>query len=111
MRADREQVARLLRTARGQIDGILKMVEEDRYCIDVSNQIMAAESILGRANREVLRAHLEGCVRDACENGAAEEKVAGTCLYRFASFPTSANTQNSSALTATMLAPAGVPNA
>ncbi len=58
MRADREQVARLLRTARGQIDGILKMVEEDRYCIDVSNQIMADESILGRANREVLRAHL-----------------------------------------------------
>ena len=75
MRADREQVARLLRTARGQIDGILKMVEEDRYCIDVSNQIMAAESILGRANREVLRAHLEGFVRDACENGAAEEKI------------------------------------
>ena len=75
MRADREQVARQLRTERGQIDGIHRMVEEDRYCIDVSNQIMAAESILGRANREVLRAHLEGCVRDACENGAAEEKI------------------------------------
>ena len=75
MRADREQVARLLRTARGQIDGILKMVEEDRYCIDVSNQIMAAESILGRANRAVLRAHLEGCVLDACENGASEETI------------------------------------
>ena len=75
MRADREQVARLLRTARGQIDGILKMVEEDRYCIDVSNQIMAAESILGRANREVRRAHLEGCVRAACETGAAEDPI------------------------------------
>ena len=69
MRADREQVARLLKTARGQIDGILRMVEEDRYCIDVSNQIMAAESILGRANREVLRAHREGCVRDAVDSG------------------------------------------
>ena len=74
MRADREQVARLLKTARGQIDGILRMVEEDRYCIDVSNQIMAAESILGRANREVLRAHLEGWVREAVDSGSADEK-------------------------------------
>ena len=75
MRADREQVARLLKTARGQIDGILRMVEEDRYCIDISNQIMAAESILGRANREVLRAHLEGCVREAVDIGSADEKI------------------------------------
>ena len=74
MRADREQVARLLKTARGQIDGILRM-EEDRYCIDISNQIMAAESILGRANREVLRAHLEGCVREAVDSGSADEKI------------------------------------
>ena len=63
MRADREQVARLLKTARGQIDGILRMVEEDRYCIDISNQIMAAESILGRANREVLRPSGGLCAR------------------------------------------------
>ena len=75
MRADREQVARLLKTARGQIDGILRMVEEDRYCIDISNQIMAAESILGHANREVLRAHLEGCVREAVDSGSADEKI------------------------------------
>ena len=36
MKADPAQVNRLLKTARGQIDGILKMVEEDRYCLDVS---------------------------------------------------------------------------
>ena len=46
MKADPAQVNRLLKTARGQIDGILKMVEEDRYCLDVSSQIMAAQSIL-----------------------------------------------------------------
>ena len=45
MKADHAQVNRLLKTARGQIDGILKMVEEDRYCLDVSSQIMAAQSI------------------------------------------------------------------
>ena len=75
MKADKARVSRLLRTARGQIDGILKMIEEDRYCVDISNQIMAAESILGRANREVLRAHLEGCVRQAVEAGDADEKI------------------------------------
>ena len=48
MKADHAQITRLLKTARGQIDGILKMVEEDRYCLDVSNQLMATQSILKR---------------------------------------------------------------
>lgn len=45
MMADKQKVSRLLKTARGQIDGILKMIDEDRYCIDISNQIMASQSI------------------------------------------------------------------
>ena len=75
MMADQKTVLRLLKTARGQMDGIIKMVEEDRYCIDVSNQIMAAESILGRANWEVLRAHLEGCVQTASTEAEREQKI------------------------------------
>ena len=75
MRADHDQVTRLLKTARGQIDGILKMVEEDRYCLDVSNQIMAAQSVLKRANRMVLSAHMECCVREAVTGGEPEEKL------------------------------------
>ena len=54
MKADKTQVTRLLKTARGQIEGILKMVEEDQYCIDISNQLMAAQAILRRANREAM---------------------------------------------------------
>ena len=46
MQADKKKIARLLKTARGQMDGILKMVEEDRYCIDISQQLMATEAIL-----------------------------------------------------------------
>ncbi len=68
MQADRKQISRLLKTARGQLDGILRMVEEDAYCIDISNQLMAAEAILKRANREVLSAHLRGCVHGAIES-------------------------------------------
>ncbi len=76
MKADHDQVARLLKTARGQIDGILRMVEEDRYCLEVSNQLMAAQSILGKANRMVLRAHMDCCVREAVESGDPDAKLA-----------------------------------
>ena len=75
MRADHEQVTRLLKTARGQIDGIMKMVEEDRYCVDVSNQIMAAQSVLKKANRMVLAAHMQCCVLEAALAGDPDEKL------------------------------------
>ena len=75
VKADHQQVARLLKTARGQIDGILKMVEEDRYCLEVSSQIMAAQSILKKANRMVLKAHMNSCVKEAVESGDPEEKL------------------------------------
>ena len=75
MKADHAQVTRLLKTARGQIDGILKMVEEDRHCLEVSSQIMAAQSILKKANRLVLKAHMNSCVKEAVESGDPEEKL------------------------------------
>ena len=73
--ADRTKVLRLLKTARGQLDGILKMVEEDRYCIDISQQVMAAEAMLIRVNREILAAHLRGFVQQAATAEDREEKV------------------------------------
>lgn len=75
MKADHDQITRLLKTARGQIDGILKMVEEDRYCLDVSNQLMATQSILKKANKTVLRAHMDGCVRQAVASGRPDEEM------------------------------------
>jgi len=75
VRADHEQVCRLLKTARGQIDGILKMVEEDRYCLEISAQLMATQSILKKTNALVLRAHMDGCVRQAVADGDPEKKL------------------------------------
>ncbi|MCI8630308.1 MAG: metal-sensing transcriptional repressor [Firmicutes bacterium] len=75
MKADEKQIVRLLKTARGQIDGILKMVEEDRYCVDISNQIMATDAILRKANKEILRAHMKCCVKDALETGQEDKKI------------------------------------
>lgn len=54
MQADKKQINRLLKTAYGQLEGIMRMVEDDRYCIDISNQILATEAVLRRANKEIL---------------------------------------------------------
>ncbi len=75
VRADKQKVGRLLKIARGQIDGILKMIEDDAYCMDISNQLMATASILRKANREVVRAHMAGCLIEAAESGNADEKL------------------------------------
>ena len=78
MRADRKKVEPLLRTARGQLDGVLKMIECDRYCMDIVTQLQAVESLVHTAPREVRHAHLSGCVQEAFETGdeqAREKKI------------------------------------
>lgn len=75
MKADEKKVLKLLKTARGQIDGIIRMVEDDRYCIDISQQLMATAAILNTTNREVLAAHLKCCVKNAESDQEKEEKI------------------------------------
>ncbi|MBM6723517.1 MULTISPECIES: metal-sensing transcriptional repressor [Oscillospiraceae] len=75
MMADTKTILRLLKTARGQMDGILKMVEENRYCIDISQQLMATEAILNRANKEILAAHLKHCVQEAASPEERSAKI------------------------------------
>jgi DNA-binding FrmR family transcriptional regulator len=75
MQADQQSITRLLKTAKGQIEGILKMVEEDRYCIDISNQILATQSILRKINQEIINAHMHHCVKEAFAAGDANEKI------------------------------------
>ena len=75
MKAEKSKVAPLLKTARGQIDGILNMIEEGRYCIDISHPLMATTALLNKANREVLSAHLKNCVRHARSEQEMDEKI------------------------------------
>lgn len=75
MNIERKQAMQLLKTARGQIDGIIKMIEEGRYCIDISNQVVAASSLLKKSNNLILKQHLNHCVKDAFLNNSGEEKV------------------------------------
>lgn len=75
MKADKNKVVPLLKTARGQIDGILNMIEDGRYCIDISHQLMATMALLGKANREVLAAHLKTCVKNAQSEQEMDQKI------------------------------------
>lgn len=75
MNEDRKKAMQHLKTARGQIDGILKMLEEGRYCVDVSTQIIASQALLKKANMLILKQHLNHCVKDAFLHDAGEEKV------------------------------------
>ena len=75
MNKDQEGAIQSLKTSKGQIDGIIKMMEDGRYCIDVSNQIIAAQSLLKKANMLILKQHLNHCVKDAFINNTGEDKV------------------------------------
>ena len=74
MHADNKKITRLLKTAQGQIDGLIKMVEEDRYCIDISTQILASQSILRRVNFDILKGHFEHCIRESLMQDDEAEK-------------------------------------
>jgi DNA-binding FrmR family transcriptional regulator len=65
MNTEQKKALQLLKTARGQIEGTIKMIEEERYCIDVSNQILASQSLLKKANMLILKQHLNHCIKEA----------------------------------------------
>jgi CsoR family transcriptional regulator, copper-sensing transcriptional repressor len=58
-----------LQRIEGQVRGLIRMVEEDRYCIDIVTQIAAVRAALRRAEEEILRDHVAHCVEDAIVAG------------------------------------------
>ena len=75
MTPEREKALKNLKTAKGQLEGIIKMIEEERYCIDISNQILASTALLKKANLHILSGHLHSCVKQAMQQGDSEEKL------------------------------------
>jgi DNA-binding FrmR family transcriptional regulator len=63
-----------LRRLEGQVRGVARMVEQDRYCIDVITQIQAARAALKRVEEEVLKDHVAHCVEHAIQSGDAREQ-------------------------------------
>lgn len=63
-----EEAKKYLNIAKGHIEGIIKMIDEEKYCIDISKQINAAAAILKKANHKILAHHMETCVRNAAQS-------------------------------------------
>lgn len=74
MNKDHVKAMLTIKTARGQIEGIIKMMEEERYCLDISNQIIATQGLLKKTNIIILRQHIEHCIRQAINQGNGKEK-------------------------------------
>ncbi|HEY3800113.1 MAG TPA: metal-sensitive transcriptional regulator [Caulobacteraceae bacterium] len=71
---DKPKLLNRLRRLEGQVRGLARMVEDDRYCIDVLTQIQAARAALGRVESELLRGHLGHCIESAIVSGDAAEQ-------------------------------------
>ena len=74
---ERENKPRLLNRLNrieGQVRGIARMVEEDRYCIDVLTQLQAVRAALAKVETEMLRDHLGHCIEGAIVSGDKEEQ-------------------------------------
>ena len=67
-------VLKRLNRIEGQVGGLFRMVEEDRYCIDVVTQISAVRAALRRAEEEILRDHVSHCVEHAITSGNKTEQ-------------------------------------
>lgn len=63
-----------LKTIAGHVNGIIRMVEEDAYCIDVIRQIQAVEAALDKVSAHILEAHLSSCVITAIRGDSEEER-------------------------------------
>ena len=67
-------VMKRLRRIEGQIRGLARMVENDRYCIDIVTQISAARAALRRAEEEILNDHVAHCVEHAIASGDKDDQ-------------------------------------
>lgn len=74
-----------LRKIEGQIKGIHKMIEKERYCIDIVNQVTAAQRALDQVNLKVMQRHIESCVTDAVKSdgGAPIMRELMETIYKF----------------------------
>lgn len=64
-----------LKKIEGQIRGIMRMVEDEKYCIDIINQITAAEKALDGVAKIVMKRHVESCVSNAIVKGEGQNKI------------------------------------
>ena len=73
-RDNKDRLLNRLSRVEGQVRGIRKMVEDDRYCIDILTQLQAVRAALGRVETEILKDHLGHCIEGAIVSGDKAEQ-------------------------------------
>jgi DNA-binding FrmR family transcriptional regulator len=71
---DTQNTLRRLKTIEGHLKGVIRMVEEDAYCIDVIRQIQAVDAALNKVSTQILENHLNSCVIDAIKSNNPKER-------------------------------------
>ncbi|MDQ6621213.1 MAG: metal-sensitive transcriptional regulator [Pseudomonadota bacterium] len=74
-RADKTMLGKRINRIEGQVRGVAKMIEEDRYCVDVLTQISAVQAALDALALQMLESHLKGCVQGAVRSGQGDEAI------------------------------------
>ena len=74
-RTDKAQLLKRLNRVEGQVRGIAKMIEDDRYCVDVLTQVAAVRSALDAMALQMLRDHTHGCVHGAIRSGKGDAAI------------------------------------
>jgi CsoR family transcriptional regulator, copper-sensing transcriptional repressor len=75
-RPDKSALAKRVNRIDGQVRGIGKMIDEDRYCIDILTQLSAVQSALDALGLQLLEHHLHGCVQHAVKSGQGDHAIA-----------------------------------
>jgi DNA-binding FrmR family transcriptional regulator len=70
-----EKVIKRLKTAKGHLRRVIKMVEEEQYCIDILQQSLAVQAALKRADEEILADHLSHCVKGVLSNKDKDKQL------------------------------------
>ena len=72
---DKDAIIKRLKRIEGQVKGIQKMVEEERYCVDILTQISAIRSAINKVGSIILENHMKGCVSQSIKEGDSEEMI------------------------------------
>jgi CsoR family transcriptional regulator, copper-sensing transcriptional repressor len=71
----KQQLQTRLRRIEGQVRGVARMIDEDKYCVDVVTQVAAIQAALDKVSLGLLDSHIRGCVREEIEAGGGDAKV------------------------------------
>jgi CsoR family transcriptional regulator, copper-sensing transcriptional repressor len=71
----KQQLQTRLRRIEGQVRGVARMIDEDKYCVDVVTQVAAIQAALDKVSLGLLDGHIRGCVREEIESGGGDAKV------------------------------------